>query len=67
MEQHSRTVEYCSLRCPKASPPDQLAERPKKGAVEDDLSLFHRDTLPWTPAVRPRTGLLPEYKDTKMQ
>ena len=44
MEQHSRTVEYCSLHRPKASPPDQLVERPKKGAVEDDLSLFHHDT-----------------------
>ena len=28
---------------PKASSPDQPAERPKKGGVEDDLSSFHRD------------------------
>ena len=44
MEQHSRTVKYCSLHRPKASPPDQPAERPNKGAVEDDLSSFHLDT-----------------------
>ena len=37
-------VEYCSLCHPKASPLDQPAERPKKGAVEDDLSSFHCDT-----------------------
>ena len=36
-------VEYCSLHRPKASPLDQPVERPKKGAVEDDLSSFHRD------------------------
>ena len=58
-------VEYCSLGHPKASPPDQRVERPKKGTVEDHLSSFHGDTLPWTPAVRPRMGLLPEYKDKK--
>ena len=43
MEQHSHTVEYCSPHHPKASPPDQPAERPKKGAVEDNLSWFHHD------------------------
>ena len=43
MEQHSHTVEYCSLHRPKASSPDQPVKRPKKGAVEDDLSSFHHD------------------------
>ena len=64
MEQHSRTVEYCSLHHLKASPPDQLVERPKKGAVEDDLSLFHRDT--YIRKYRISQGYAARYPDEKL-
>ena len=57
VDRHSRTGEYRFL-CPNGHFTEQSMERQgRKGALGDDLSSFHRDTLPWTPAVRPRTAL----------
>ena len=60
MDRHSRTLVStgpCTLIV--APPTSRWGDGEGKGHLGDDLSSFHHDTLPWTPAVCPRTALFP--------